>query len=61
MFNHKNPDANSCYVGHTIYHGDCNYMLCVKWSDFVDDMESYIDKAYEIQDNQDNYNIQKEI
>ena len=28
---------------------------------FVDDMESYIDKAYEIQDNQDNYNIQKEI
>lgn len=36
-------------------------MLCVKWSDFVDDMESYIDKAYEIQDNQDNYNIQKEI
>ena len=61
MFNHKNPYANSCDVGHTIYHGDCNYMLCVKWSDFVDDMESYIDKAYEIQDNQDNYNIQKEI
>lgn len=61
MFNQKNPDANSCDVGQTIYHGDCSYMYCVKWSDFVSDMESYIDKAYEIQENQDDYNIQKEV
>ena len=61
MFNQKNPDANNCDVGQTIYHGDCSYMYCVKWSDFVGDMESYIDKAYEIQENQDDYNIQKEI
>ena len=36
-------------------------MLCVKWSDFVGNMEHYIDRAYSIQDNQEDYNIQKEI
>ena len=61
MFNHKNPNADSCDAGQTIYHGDCSYMVCVKWSDFVNDMEKYIDKAYEIQELQDDYNIQKEI
>lgn len=61
MFNHKNPNADSCDVGQTIYHGDCSYMVCVKWSDFVNDMEKYIDKAYDIQEQQDDYNIQKEI
>ena len=45
----------------TIYYGDCNYMLCVKWSDFVNNMEEYIDKAYDLQEEQENYNIQKEI
>lgn len=61
LFNQKTPNCNSCDTGATIYHGDHSYMYCVKWSDFVNDMEAYIDKAYSLQDNQDNYNIQKEI
>lgn len=61
MFNQKNPNTRSCDSGQTIYYGDSNYMFCVKWSDFFIDMEKYIDKAYEIQEQQDNYNIQKEI
>lgn len=61
LFNQKTPNCNSCDTGATVYHGDPSYMYCVKWSDFVNDMETYIDKAYSLQDNQDNYNIQKEI
>ena len=61
MFNQKNPDLKSCDNESTIYYGDCNYMLCVKWCDFVDNMEKYIDKVYQIQKNQDDYQIQKEI
>jgi len=61
MFNQKHPDSNACSSQQTIYHGEFNYMLCVKWSDFVGNMEHYIDRAYSIQDNQEDYNIQKEI
>ncbi len=61
LFNQKTPNCNSCDTGATVYHGDPSYMYCVKWSDFVNDMEKYIDKAYSLQDNQDDYNIQKEI
>ena len=61
MFNQKQPTTNTCSSQQVIYHGECNYMLCVKWCDFVKKMESYIDRAYEIQSHQENYNIQKEI
>lgn len=61
MFNQKSPDREVCDNEHNIYYGDCNYMLCVKWEDFIRDIDAYVDKAYEIQDNQDHYNIVKEV
>lgn len=61
MFNHKKLESTSCDANQTVYHGDFNYMVCVKWSEFIKDMEKYIDQAYEIQKKQDDYNIQKEI
>ena len=61
MFNQKSPDREICDNEHNIYHGDCNYMLCVKWEDFIKDIDTYIDKAYNIQANQDQYNIAKEV
>lgn len=61
MFNQKQPDSNSCDSNQIVYHGEFSYMLCVKWSDFSANMEQYIDRAYEIQDKQDDYNIQKDI
>lgn len=61
MFNEKTPNNNSCDTGNTVYHGDCNYMLCVKWDDFISNPDHYIDKSYEIQDKQDDYVIRKEI
>ena len=61
MFNQKSPDREVCDIEHNIYHGDCNYMLCVKWEDFIKDIDTYINKAYEIQENQDQYDIAKEV
>lgn len=61
LFNHKKPDSDSCKTGETIYHGEPSYLYCVKWSEFENDMETYIDKAYAIQEKQDDYEIRKEI
>ncbi|GAB6171957.1 hypothetical protein JCM15765_14350 [Paradesulfitobacterium aromaticivorans] len=61
MFNEKKPTTDNCDSGSTIYRGDYNYMLCAKWDDFKGSPDYYIDKAYEIQDKQDNYDIRKEI
>ncbi len=61
MFNLKDANTNECNDGSTIWYGDCSYIQSVKWDDFIGDMQLYIDKAYEIQDNIDNYEICKEI
>ena len=61
LFNKTNPDTSECNTGKTIYHDECCYMKCVKWEDFVEDMDKYIEAAYKIQDNQADYKIQKEI
>lgn len=44
-----------------IYTGECSYIKAVKWSDFISDMDKYIDEAYERLENIDNYDISKEV
>lgn len=61
MFNVKEKDTNDCSDGSKVYYGDCSYITCVKWDDFINDVDSYIDKAYELQDNIENYEICKEV
>lgn len=61
LFNQKNPDSATCANNSTIYHGDYHYMLCVKWDDFVQSMDTYIEKALNIQAKKDDYTIQKTI
>jgi len=61
LFNQKQPISKTCDTGSTIYYGQHSYMLCVKWEDFKTNMSSYIETAYEIQANKDDYNIQKVI
>ena len=61
LFNRKKQDSYKCNDGRKIYRGESSYMLCVKWDDFINDMDSYINRAYQIRDNIDEYDIQKEI
>lgn len=61
MFNLKSPNTSDCQSGSRIYHGDSSYIPSVEWDTFINDMDTYIDKAYEIQDNIDDYEIYKEV
>lgn len=61
MFNIKSPNNKSCDTGSTIWYGQSSYMPSVTWENFITDMESYINMAYEIQENIESYNICKEI
>lgn len=61
MFNIKKPDTEYCQSGSKIYYGNSSYIYSVKWDDFINNMEYYIQKAYDIQKNIDDYNIYKEV
>lgn len=61
MFNIKDPSTNDCSDGSKVYYGDSSYITSVKWEDFVENVDTHIDKAYELQDNMDNYDICKEV
>lgn len=60
-FNYINPNTDECGNKDTIWHGNCSYIQAVKWCDFISDINKYIDKAYERQDDISNYDICKEV
>ncbi|MDF9390496.1 hypothetical protein EXZ60_16975 [Vibrio sp. 1151_11] len=63
MFNIKKPTFNSCtnHTGGSVYLGEYSYIKAVKWSDFLRDINFYLDIAVHIKDNIDDYNITKNI
>ncbi|MGF7060026.1 TIR domain-containing protein [Brassicibacter mesophilus] len=61
MFNMKDAETKECSDGSKIYYGDSSYVTSVKWDDFINNIDAYIDKAYELRDNIDNYEIFKEV
>lgn len=60
MFNVKSPNRTVCN-GKWIYHGDYSYIDSVKWSDFVVKPSKYIDKAIELRDRKDEFELRKNI
>lgn len=61
MFNEKAPTTTTCANGSTVYHGDYCYIQSVKWEDFKNSHNTYLDKAVEIRDKKDRFNITKNI
>lgn len=61
MFNIKKPDSRVCSNDSKIYYGESSYIISVTWDDFVSDPESYIDRAFNIQNSIVNYNVVKEL
>ena len=61
MFNEKIPTTSACSNGSIVYHGDFSYIQSVKWEDFKNSHNTYLDKAVEIRDKKENYNITKNI
>lgn len=60
MFNVKEPERRVCN-GSWVYSGDSSYIQSVKWSDFIANPTKYIDKAIELRDKRDDFNIVKTI
>ena len=60
MFNIKNPKTRKCN-GHTIYEGYSSYIYSVKWKDFIDNIDKYVEIALEIWRNRNEYEIVKKI
>ena len=61
MFNIKAPDKRTCGQNSIIYSGESSYILSVTWDDFISSPENYIQRAYDIQEIIDSYNIVKDI
>lgn len=62
-FNLINATKRDCTndTNKKIWIGDCSYIKAVKWVDFINNMDKYIDEAYDRMNNIDNYDICKEI
>lgn len=58
MFNQKNKMQKEC-LSKTVYTGYPSYINSVKWDDFIEDINQYIDSAVEINENKDEYVIYK--
>ena len=60
MFNQINPNIRNIQ-GHKVYHGESSYIKIIKWSDFIDKTDDYIEKAISIRDNCSEYRLNKKI
>ena len=63
MFNIKEPNTQDCkcYIPTTVYSGESSYIKPIKWSEFIDDKDKYLDAAEELRDNIDDYDITKVV
>lgn len=61
MFNIKESDTSDCEDGSKVYHGESSYIISVTWDDFIANVDTYIDRAYALQERIDDYNIYKEV
>lgn len=61
-FNIKSPDRRFCsQCGGYHYYGSCSYIESVKWCDFIESPNYYIEQALKRQANIDDYKITKEV
>lgn len=60
MFNIKQPSTRTCN-GTTIYEGYYSYIYTVKWDNFIDNINTYIDISVRIWGERDKYNIRKNV
>jgi len=64
MFNAKNSSRGTCsshYSAEPSHTGDFSYITSVKWADFVHDPNRYIENAYRINEQIDEYTIVKGV
>lgn len=61
MFNKKESDTYVCSNGSIIHRGEFSYIKAIKWEEFKSDPNYYLNKAIELRDKKDEYNITKSV
>ncbi len=61
MFNRNAKTRQGCSSGRAVYTGRPSYIHCVKWDDFIDNINDHIDSSLEIWRDRSNYSIQKSV
>lgn len=60
MFNQKNPKVEQMQ-GHTVYFGDCSYIITATWKEFLDNPDSFLKRATRLKEEKlDNYKLNKQ-
>lgn len=60
MFNIKSPNyKDHCTKKDRVYTGESSYIKAIKWNDFINNVNYYINAAIDINDNIDDYKIVK--
>lgn len=60
MFNVKVPNRRICN-GSYVYTGDASYITSIKWEDFIIKPSTYIDKAIELRDRKEEFELRKNL
>jgi hypothetical protein len=60
MFNVKVPNRRVCN-GSYVYTGDASYITSIKWEDFIIKPSTYIDKAIELRDRKEEFELRKNL
>ena len=61
MFNFIPAKKSICKSGLTNWHGEASYIGCVRWNDFIKNMNPHIDAAYMRQNDIENYIIRNDL
>lgn len=57
MFNQYQKAKADCTQGDAVYNGWPSYIHLVRWGDFIDNINYWVSKAEELQNNKENYDI----
>jgi hypothetical protein len=61
MFNQISKTRQTCSLGSDVYTGNPSYIYSVKWDDFINNINRYIDITVSIWQNRNDYNIRKQV
>lgn len=61
MFNIKSANTSPCSNGSLVYYGDSCYIQSIKFGDFKNNPNYYLEKAIELRNKKEDYNITKTV